>query len=931
MSEFIKKRVIKDLIDELADIDPVSLEILGHKVIETIERKPLIHHGINKDHKPVGYTVDTFSQDMSIVGEYSTVGDYFEDSSGRKNENRFDKIENDVSHALKMAGEKPPSKIYLVSSETEPGSFRGKFAKSALFKEHSERVNFLDARELAKVIFQSSQDNPQAADFFGYYLPDFKQNLDNYEYYGRIPSACSHHQSEPLFLDAIRGHFAAGAEICVLYGLSGSGKTQAAIAFAHAALNEFGNYIWISGDDWEDGVPLTAVKRSRGGVAINVAGVFNSTRTLLIIDNLSRPLKVEALAELAPGFALGGRVLVTSQLGAPGSPIHVPVPRLSLSTAYQILGEDEANASHACRKFVEACRFCPLILAVTREIAEIEDIAKEDLYAEVLADPNSAHEGDGTPIMVRLLQRLSDTNRQALVKIANSGCTTFDSRFLTKFIGASVRASLQRLALINRTESSSDLTVHELICSAVREQDDPTILADAVEDYVATRSGEMVPSVIRQIHLSAEQLLAADELRGERRADWLTYAILQMERSGQLGRYAGLREIALLGNMPLAELKCIVDSKEYYSYSLPPNDRHAYYEACAIEYGNFAQATGDPDIRAEMLHHQGKALRRSGQLAAAIACFSQLLAEKPEWHATYGQIAHIGSQRGADSRMHDEGGKAIGLLLAEVLNDLNTVPLRVSLASLSRLRSYPDVGEEISKSADKVRKLAEVVGLSAMDGFGQFYEAFLALTSVFLYHHPAACLELAEAFPDMLAISPSAVEERQWPNVCEGLTNIASSAERLAKPELAKSAHSAAIVFARELSQRSGDNPFLARLLAKTFLASGEKEAALAAVLRIPDEAQDHWLLYQKSKVELAMDRPSDALDSAERGLTLAQQDSKAHRRLAIYHEQIGLSLQALGRLADAIQATKTAIDLAQGQYRATLQARLEKLTLQQA
>ena len=221
MSEFIKKRVIKDLIDELANVDPVTLEIIGHKVIETIERKPLIHHGINKDYKPVGYTVDTLSQDMSVVGEYSTAGGYFEDSSGRKKENRFEKIEQDVAHALKMAGDMPPSKIYLVSCELEPESFRGKFAKSELFKEHAERVRFLDAREIAKVVFQSSQDNSQAADFYGYYLPDFKQNLDNYEYYGRIPSSCSHHHSEPRFLDAIKNHFATGVEICVLHGLSG--------------------------------------------------------------------------------------------------------------------------------------------------------------------------------------------------------------------------------------------------------------------------------------------------------------------------------------------------------------------------------------------------------------------------------------------------------------------------------------------------------------------------------------------------------------------------------------------------------------------------------------------------------------------------------------------------------------------------------------
>uniref|UniRef100_UPI0005BD92AD hypothetical protein n=1 Tax=Cupriavidus sp. WS TaxID=1312922 RepID=UPI0005BD92AD len=98
MSELIKKRVVKDLIDELADLDATSLELVGHKVIETLENKTLVHHGINKDHKPVGYTVDTFSQDFTIVGEYSTESGYFQDSSGRKKENRFDKIERECQY-----------------------------------------------------------------------------------------------------------------------------------------------------------------------------------------------------------------------------------------------------------------------------------------------------------------------------------------------------------------------------------------------------------------------------------------------------------------------------------------------------------------------------------------------------------------------------------------------------------------------------------------------------------------------------------------------------------------------------------------------------------------------------------------------------------------------------------------------------------------
>lgn len=932
MSEFIKKRIIKDLIDELANVDAVTLEIIGHKVIETIEHKPLIHHGINKDYKPVGYTVDTFSQDMSIIGEYSTTGGYFQDSSGGKNKGRFDKIENDVKHALQMAGNKPPLKIYLASSEEELESFRGKFVKTELFKKHGQRLNFLDARELAKVIFQSSQDNSQAADLYGYYLPDFKQNLDNYEYYGRVPPACFHHQSEPAFLEAIHNHLAGDAKICVVHGLSGSGKTQAAIDFVHATLPDFGNFIWIAGDDWDEGVPLTAVKRSRGGVAMNVAGVFNSTRTLLVVDNLNRPLTAEVLAELAHGFALGGRVLVTSQLGDPASPIHLPMPRLSQATAYRILDEDEGAASDICRQFVEECRFCPLILAVTREIAKMDGIAKEDVYREVLSDPNAAQGEDGAPIMGRILRRLSDTNRQALHKIANSGCTNYDSTFLTYFIGPNARAALQRLAVLNRTATSSTLAVHDLICSASRGgTPDSDELANVLEEYVERYAGEMVPSVLRQIHLSTNQLVAADERRGERPADWLTYAILQLERSDRKERYARLQPIALRDDMPIAELLCIVDGKEQHSYALRQDERQAYYQACADEYGRLARATDNAAIHAEMLHHQGKALRRCGQMEAALACFHRLLVEKPEWHATYGQIAHLGSQHEADEHMREEGEKALHLLFDELLGDVYAVPLRVSLAAISRLRSYPILRDSIGKEHSSVQQLADAVSLSALGGFDQFYEAFLAMTSLFGYRHGEVCLAVAEAFPDMVAIFPNTVDERQWVNACEALTNLAGVAIEANKFELARKLCRTAGAFARELACTRGEQPYVARLLAKTFNIAGCPEDALAAVHRVPEQLRDHWLLYQKTKAESALGRHAEAIATSRHALDLASADVKAQGRLAIYHDLVSRCLEALTRLPEAIGSAKAAY-LAAGddQYRESLRLRLECLKRQQ-
>jgi tetratricopeptide (TPR) repeat protein len=928
LSEFIKKRVIRDLIEEIADLDASSFELVGHKVIELIEFKDLVHHGLNKDHKPVGYTVDTYSHDFAIIGEYSTIQGYFEDASGGKNENKFTKIEKDISHAIEKAGRITPLKIYLVSNEEEPPSFRGKFNKTDLAAKYSDKTVFLDARQLAEKIFEYSRDRPQAADFFRFYLPDFSQNLDNYQYYGLAPPICVNHQSEPLFRDVIRSHFSAGRQVCVLYGLSGSGKTQAAIDFVHFEKETNANYLWVAGDDWGENIPLTAIKRSRGGVEINVAGVFNSTRTLLVVDDLSREVTADTFAGLEQGFALGGRVLVTSQIGEPSSIIHLPIPLLSREVAYTILGENLSAADNDTRAFVEACRFCPLILAVTREVAKTDGVDKRELFREVLAMPDAAHQPDGRSVIERILQRLSDQNRKALVKIANSGCTTFDSKFLTKFIGPNARSSLQRLAIVTRTEISSALTVHDLICSAVRTGDpDGTELAVEVVQYVERNRGEMVPSVLRQIHLSVDQLLIAHRARAEPPLDWLTYALLQLEGTGRLGLAPGSHSRPIRVDMSIAELMCVIDIREAHSYTLPELQRTAYYKECAEEFGSIAAKIGNGDMQVELRHHQGKALRRSDQLEDALACFKAVLRERPDWHAAYSQIAHAGTQQGASNAVKIEGEAAIRHLINQVLTDVDSVPLRVSLAALSKLRSYPSLSRDIQNQATSAKRIADVVAMAALAGFQQFYEGFLAFTSLFSYQFGEHAVAIAEIFPDMLAIYPVAVEERQWPNACEALANVATAAAALDKPYLAARLNDTACAFAEALSRVDRMNCFTLRLVAKTYVGAGKAEAAIAALATMPDSEKDHWVLYQQAKAELAASRLNKARESALAALDLASKDPKATNRLGPYHDLLSQCFEALGEISLALSETKNALGLTVSEkYRQQLIDRITQL-----
>ena len=928
--EHIKKRIIKGLIDEINCLEPTELELVGHSVIEILENNRMIHHGINKDYKPSGYTVDTFSNDSTVIGEYSTDSNYFT-NTGTKDNPKYEKIENDINHAFKHKPPNGPEKIYLITNQEEPPSFRQNFNKTQVSQSHGQIVTIYDARELAKIIYKQSTDNSNTALFYRNYFPGFSQNLDNYEYYGKIPARCEKHCSDQNVINTIKHYYSTNENICILYGLSGSGKTQAAIDFIHHDADSFENYIWIAGEDWKTDTPLSAIQRSRGGIPINVAGIFNLAKTILVIDSIERGIDKRTFQELEPGFAKGGIVLCTSQVAVPGSPLYLSIPTLSKEVAFEILGEDSNVLNEICERFVEACRFSPLILATTRNIIELQDVPRDDLYNEILLHPEDIDQCDGTSIMRRILGRLEQANRDALVKVANSGLLTHDFNFLGHFVGNNRLINLQRLAILKPTSTPGVMSIHDLICKAVQSEINGSTLAQAIESYIEKHTGEMTPSVLREIHLGIKQIHEEYKRRGNHEPDWLTYALLQIDGDIRMGVHEQIYAKVINSSSNLAAVMCIIDAKESHAYTIEDQEqRKAYYMQCTDEYLNAFQTSKDNKIKAELLHHRGKALRRCGQFDEALACFTQLLSLEPKWHATYGQIAHLGIQQNVNSSIKQEGEKAMGALLNDMLTSASSVPLRVSMAAFARLRSYRNIYAKISSNSDDVKKLANIIAMSALEGLDQFYEAFVSFTSIFGYHYSSICVELTETLPEMLATLPESVEKKHWTSACEALTNTAIAAGRDDKNQLSKRIAQSSSKFADALNADEKLTAYVARAIAKAYVTADAPQKAFDAIAKVPAEAVDHWLLYQKSKVQSALGATGEALNSASDALKLAQGDEKAQSRLSIYHDQLSRCYEGIGDYPTAISEAKTAFDkCSDNQYKNDLARRLASLESQ--
>ncbi|WP_026838876.1 hypothetical protein [Gillisia sp. JM1] len=835
-------------------------------------------------------------------------------------------MKNDIKHAVDHNDSSKLDKIYLIVSQQEPPSFRSKFNKTSIEKKCRDITIIYDNRELAKLIYEQSIKSLEYASFYKQFFPGYSQDLDNYEYYGKAPSFCENHIEDINTTDKIIKHFV-DKKICVIHGISGSGKTQMAINYLHSEKNNFENYIWISGEDWKKNSSFSSIQRTRGGSPLNIAGIFNTNKTILIIDDCKRIIELSELSEIEEGFSNGSKLLITSQLSKSNVNYYLPIPEISDSIAYKIIGENINSKSDQVEKVIQLCKFSPLILSTIRNLVEEDNISREDLYEEVLKKPNEITNSEGKSIMRGILSKLEPEMLNALKKIANSGTNTNDSEFLQHFIGTINRVNLQRLSILLSANVPGFLKIHDLVASAIQDNLNSNEISLAIAQYIYKNNANMSPSVIRQIHLCYNILVQNQKSLNDK--NWVTYALLQVEGSKREEIQKFLHKESILADMDLSSILCIIDSKEAHAYAIEDKkERDVYFKTCITEYEHALKIISDDVIRVELLHHLGKTLRRCGLFEKSLKSFLDLLTIEPNMYATYLQIAHIGSQYGVDKVFKERGEEYLKKLLDCIFKDYSVVPLRVSLGSIARIRSYKKVSNEINLKPNEVKKLSDIIVISSLEGFGQFFEAFLSFTSIFGYHHGSICLNLVEIMPELLTIQPENVDKKNWLNASEGLTNVAISALRDDKQKLSHKIMNASTTFADKIFENKKLTSYEGRSLAKTYLAANILPKALLAVDKVPMDSVDHWLIYQKSKVQLRMNSP-DCYKSAVTAFDLAQEDSFAKKRISIYHDLLSQCAENIGVKEEAITQAGLAMDNCNDdKYKKELEKRFEELTM---
>lgn len=673
-------------------------EAFGQRFMDFVVKEKLVHRGLNEDGHPVGYTVDSFSDTGKTVAEYSATKDYF---SGR-----LDKPVNDLLHAVRLHG--GVEDIYLVASASASTSdireFKNRVADWPGFAYRT--IHVYDQRRIAEEIADEMLANDLAIDELAEFLPELKRICAEHSANMLAPT------QDPRYLaradvDTAISDWLETHKCLVISGIGGSGKSEAAAAYASRSRKQFEIVIWLQGSEVQDVSGLRAARLGRRGDQYNVAGLLSTRKSLVVIDDAEA---VFDIAELEAICSEESRVIITQRSSA-GASLSLPLMRADL--AREVLERDLPSVSPAAvwERVWKTVGGHPLTLALmnaaVRGGATWEDIGSDCAFVGELEDDQMQRLAD------RLLGRLRTSLRRELGIFVWLDSTVADRGFLKSVIGP---VGVRKLEAHSLTTADRALAVriHDIVLASMRQEkwfdeEELSRLNDELERYLV---GEFESSgvTLRAAGIALNPKLKALCTAGDKRPVYL-YALLQVWNETDLDRAllgdpAQTVQALEQGKIPvsavaiavvLEAIECMYRSDKAHRGL---ENARATLRARLPLFERLQQLQGvPPRQKIEIIHHHAKALVVLEKLDEARLLFEQVLASAFPLYESRLQLVRIFSRQ----KRHREAVEQAEIIL-KAAQQQGEVSYSVTLAALEAVPSGDERERLIKAYADTVER-----------------------------------------------------------------------------------------------------------------------------------------------------------------------------------------------------------------------------------
>lgn len=451
----LKDHFIKTVADELDHLNGTEFENLCRPFIEILTDKEFEIKGHNLEMKPVRRSVDLLQDgDFGVIGQCGTDKDYF---SG-------DKAIKDIDGSLRNC----PNfhTIYLFSNRRATGSelpdleIAVKDKLDSIKRKHvAYQYHIYDSQRIAKNIFDNIYKTDKVKEILSV-LPK------SYEYYLIMPesntlpmqkSGYKHRPEETEIEKSLRVN-----DFLQIYGLSGMGKTQTAIAVANNLSDQFDTVIWLDDNSLVSG-SLSNVHIKRMGESINLETMLGRFRMLIVVDNFNDDVE-SLMTDFLDKSKNGSKCIVTSlQRNVSAEAFHLKY--LSDDVSKEILKDCKVTPTEEQLKHMLAnVAGYPLLLKLAKKAVENGDMSWDEIvsFSDLTGiEDNEKNMAFAERIVGRFRGRFKD-----MFNLLLGLDSTRLSRFFLRETNAFEFNTLLKYAIIEDVDDFS-CSIHSIVLSAI--------------------------------------------------------------------------------------------------------------------------------------------------------------------------------------------------------------------------------------------------------------------------------------------------------------------------------------------------------------------------------------------------------------------------------------------------------------------------------
>lgn len=579
------------------------------------------HAGVNLRGYPVAGVVDSEGDDGREAIEYSDRQDYFEGA--------MTKAEGDLRKVLR---DRPAAgHIYLVAGT------RARPQKGAEFRQRvlawpemaGKALTLFGSEEIASEIVDHLLLDEPVVGRLTPYLADLQRIVDEEAAAALVPTMPSGILPRPDVDAQIVARLAA-KPVLTISGMGGLGKSVAAIAYADTHHESYQVRIWLDGEQVTRAESLRAFPLVRTGDPRNIAGLLQAGGCLLIVDDARQDLSIETLT----GYCgEGSHVILTRRLVTTAA---YQLPLLTRNQAEAMLNAATPPCpSTAFETIWASVNGYPLCLSMLRAAAQ-EGTSWDDL-ADDCRTVGKLLDQDGERLVDRLLDRLKNQLQQELSVFQWAGLPAVDRAFLIDEVGRRGVQNLQSFGLTS-VDRGGVVRLHDVVFAALRSLDwcnttRSATLDRAVQEFIvriADEPGLGLWMLVRTLKSKLEDMVAAGRDEGS-----CLYALLAIWETDEVrldligDPVVAAARITPGQRHPLAVVTVIEMVEQLFLFDKRDGDRTAR-ERLETRMEIFATLAALPDLtpreRAQLQHHEGKALKRLSRSREAAERFEAVLA-----------------------------------------------------------------------------------------------------------------------------------------------------------------------------------------------------------------------------------------------------------------------------------------------------------------